>query len=99
MIPFGQDDDLSLFGHKIGGFIVAPDLNIGILYIFAIASLAVFSVLLAGWSSNNKYSLYGGIRASAQAISYELAMTISVVGVLIVPQGNTSTSRSPLKEG
>ena len=82
-VPFGFDDGLELFGQKIHGFIVAPDLNIGVLYIFAIASLAVYSIVLAGWSSNNKYSLYGGIRASAQSISYELAMTISVVGVLM----------------
>ena len=82
-VPFGQDADLELFGHAIDGLIVAPDLNIGILYIFAIASLGVYSVVIAGWSSNNKYSLYGGIRASAQVISYELAMTVSVVGVLM----------------
>ncbi len=83
-VPFAFDSGLELFGTPVHGFIVAPDLNIGILYIFAIASLAVYSVMLAGWSSNNKYSLYGGVRASAQAISYELAMTISVVGVLMV---------------
>jgi len=83
VVPFGYDGGLSLFGHKVRGFIVAPDLNIGILYIFAIASLGVYSIVLAGWSSNNKYSLIGGIRASAQMISYELAMTISVVGVLM----------------
>jgi NADH-quinone oxidoreductase subunit H len=82
-VPFGQDDGLTVFGHAINQFIVAPDLNIGILYIFAIASFAVYSIVLAGWASNNKYSLFGGIRASAQAISYELAMTISVVGVLM----------------
>ena len=82
-IPFGYDDGLELFGHAVNGFIVAPDLNIGILYILAIASLGVYSIVLAGWASNNKYSLYGGIRASAQAISYELAMTVSVVGVLM----------------
>jgi NADH-quinone oxidoreductase subunit H len=82
-VPFAQDPGLEVFGHPVDGFIVAPDLNIGVLYIFAIASLAVYSLILAGWSSNNKYSLYGGIRASAQAISYELAMTIAVVGVLM----------------
>jgi NADH-quinone oxidoreductase subunit H len=82
-IPFGADSGLEIFGQAINGFIVAPDLNIGILYIFAIASLGVYATVLAGWSSNNKYSLYGGIRASAQTISYELAMTISVVGVLM----------------
>jgi NADH-quinone oxidoreductase subunit H len=82
-IPFGNDSGLEVFGQPIRGLIVAPDLNIGILYIFAIASLSVYATVLAGWSSNNKYSLYGGIRASAQTISYELAMTISVVGVLM----------------
>jgi len=82
-VPFAQDPGLEIFGQQVDGFIVAPDLNIGVLYIFAIASLAVYSLILAGWSSNNKYSLYGGIRASAQAISYELAMTIAVVGVLM----------------
>jgi len=82
-VPFAADDGLELFGRAVDGFIVAPDLNIGILYIFAIASLGVYSLVLAGWASNNKYSLFGGIRASAQAISYELAMTISVVGVLM----------------
>jgi NADH-quinone oxidoreductase subunit H len=82
-VPFARDSGLTVFGHAVDGFIVAPDLNIGVLYIFAIASLAVYSLVLAGWASNNKYSLYGGIRASAQAISYELAMTIAVVGVLM----------------
>jgi NADH-quinone oxidoreductase subunit H len=82
-VPFARDSGLSVFGQPVDGFIVAPNLNIGILYIFAIASLAVYSVVLAGWASNNKFALYGGIRASAQAISYELAMTIAVVGVLM----------------
>ena len=82
-IPIGKDTGIEVFGYPVDGMIVAPDLNIGLLYIFAISSLAVYSVLLAGWSSDNKYSLLGGIRASAQAISYELAMTISIVGVLM----------------
>jgi len=82
-VPFARDSGLSIFGHPVDGFIVAPNLNIGVLYIFAIASLAVYSVVLAGWASNNKFALYGGLRASAQAISYELAMTIAVVGVLM----------------
>ena len=82
-VPFGRDSGLSIFGQPVDGFIVAPNLNIGVLYVFAIASLAVYPVFLAGWSSDNKYAMYGSIRASAQAISYELAMTISVVGVLM----------------
>ena len=83
VIPFGFDPGLELFGHPIRGFLVAPDLNIGMLYIFAIGSLGVYGIILAGWASNNKYSLLGGIRSSAQMISYELAMTISVVSVLM----------------
>lgn len=83
VVPIGPDPGLTLFGHPVDGFIVAPDLNIGVLYIFAIASLGVYPLVLAGWASANKYSLYGGIRASAQAISYELAMTLAVVGVLM----------------
>ena len=82
-IPVARDADLVFFGHEVNGFLVAPDLNIGILYIFAIASLSVYSLVLAGWSSDNKFALFGGLRASAQTISYELAMTIAVVGVLM----------------
>ncbi len=82
-VPIGADSGLELFGHTVNGLIVAPDLNIGVLYIFAIASLGVYPLILAGWASGNKYALYGGIRASAQAISYELAMTLAVVGVLM----------------
>lgn len=61
----------------------AVDLNVGILYIFAIGSMGVYGIMLAGWGSNNKYSLLGGLRASAQMISYELTLSLSVVGVLI----------------
>lgn len=62
----------------------AADLNVGILYIFAIASMGVYGIMLAGWGSNNKYSLLGGLRSSAQMISYELTLSLSVVGVLIL---------------
>jgi NADH-quinone oxidoreductase subunit H len=57
---------------------------VGILYIFAISSLGVYGVVLGGWASNNKYSLLGGIRAGAQMISYELGLSLSVVGVLLI---------------
>lgn len=60
------------------------DVNIGILYIFGISSLAVYGVVMAGWSSNNKYALLGAMRASAQMISYELTLGLSVVGILMV---------------
>ncbi len=82
LIPFGPDP-IRLFGHDIYLGIVPPDVNIGILGLFAITALGVYGVALAGWSSNNKYSLLGGLRSSAQMISYELAMTMSVVGVLM----------------
>jgi len=83
LIPFGPDPIL-LFGHKIYLGIVSPDINIGILGLFAITALGVYGVALAGWSSNSKYSLLGGLRSSAQMISYELALTMSVVGVLLL---------------
>ena len=60
------------------------DLNIGLLLILAITSMGVYGVALAGWSSNNKYSLLGGLRASAQMVSYEVSLGLSLVGVLIV---------------
>ncbi len=64
--------------------LVIADVNIGILYVLAITSIAVYGVTLAGWSSNSKYSLLGGLRSSAQMISYELAMGLSVVSVILI---------------
>ncbi len=63
---------------------VAPYLNIGILFLLAVASIEVYGVILAGWSSNNKYSLLGGLRASSQVISYELGMGLSIIAVLLM---------------
>ncbi|MEJ2715609.1 MAG: NADH-quinone oxidoreductase subunit NuoH [Deltaproteobacteria bacterium] len=63
---------------------VIADINVGILYIFAISSLGTYGVILGGWASNNKYSLLGGIRSGAQMISYELGLTLSVMGVLLL---------------
>jgi NADH-quinone oxidoreductase subunit H len=60
------------------------DVNIGVLYVLALTSLGVYGIALSGWSSNNKYSLLGGLRSTAQMISYELAMGLSVVGVIMV---------------
>jgi NADH-quinone oxidoreductase subunit H len=65
------------------GFVIA-DLNIGILYLLALSSLGVYSVVLAGWASNNKYSLLGGIRASAQMLSYEVFLGLSLLGVVVL---------------
>jgi len=83
LIPFGPDP-IRLFGHDIYLGIAPPDLNIGILALFAVTALGVYGVALAGWSSNSKYPLLGGLRSSAQMISYELALTMSVVGVLLM---------------
>ncbi len=65
------------------GFVIA-DINIGLLYIFAMSSLAAYGVVMAGWASNSKYSFLGGLRSSAQLISYEVAMGLSLVGVMIL---------------
>jgi NADH-quinone oxidoreductase subunit H len=81
IIPFGPKP-LHLFGHDIT--LGIADLNIGILALFAITALSVYGVALAGWSSNSKYPLLGGLRSSAQMVSYELALTMSVVGVLLL---------------
>ncbi|HEX7253348.1 MAG TPA: complex I subunit 1 family protein, partial [Thermoanaerobaculia bacterium] len=63
--------------------LLGSDASIGVLYVFAITSLSVYAVVLAGWSSNNKFSLMGGIRSGAQIISYELAMTTAAAGVIL----------------
>lgn len=80
VIPFG--DNVTIMGQKIGLYIT--DINIGILYIFAIASLGIYGIVLAGWSSNNKYSLLGGMRSTAQMISYEIVLGLSIIGVLML---------------
>ncbi len=80
VIPFGPD--IKPFGY-VTNFGIA-DLDISVLVLFAITALGVYGVALAGWSSNNKFSLLGGLRSSAQMISYELALTLSVVGVLLI---------------
>ncbi len=83
VIPFGAGKDVTVFGVPLGGIEVAPDLGVGVLFLLAIGSLGVYGIVLAGWSSNNKYSLLGGLRSSAQLISYELSMTLAVLGVLL----------------
>ena len=70
---------------------VVADLPVGFLYILAISSLGVYGIVLAGWASNNKYSLLGGLRASAQMVSYEIAMGMSAVAVLLLA-GNVTLS-------
>ena len=67
-----------------GPGLVGQDLNIGLLYMFAVSGMAVVGLLLAGWSSFNKYSLLGGLRAAAQVVSYEIPLTLSVVGLILL---------------
>ena len=85
VIPFGAP--LPTPWGKID--LVVADLPIGFLYVLAITSLGVYGIVLAGWSSNNKYSLLGGLRSSAQMVSYEIAMGMSLVCVLLM-SGNVS---------
>jgi len=81
VIPFGPQD-LTIFGQSTPMGIT--NLNIGLLILFAITSMGVYGVALAGWSSNSKYPLLGGLRSSAQMVSYELTLTMSVVGVVLM---------------
>jgi NADH-quinone oxidoreductase subunit H len=80
VIPFGPV--VELFGREVS--LVIVDLDGGILLALAATSLGVYAIVMAGWSSNSKYSLMGGLRATAQMISYELALGISVIGVILV---------------
>jgi NADH-quinone oxidoreductase subunit H len=77
VVPFGPP------ASSPGGFpyVVAPNLDIGILFVFAVTSLAVYGVILGGWASNNKYSALGSLRSSAQVVSYEIPLGLSVLGV------------------
>jgi NADH-quinone oxidoreductase subunit H len=79
VVPFGRDT--MIFGMKVP--MVIADLNIGLLYVFALSSLGVYGVALGGWSSNSKYSLLGGIRGAAQMISYELALGLALVPIVM----------------
>jgi NADH-quinone oxidoreductase subunit H len=79
-IPFGSS--VTLFGETIDLRVV--NLNVGFLYLFAMSGLGVYGVALAGWASNNKYALLGGLRSSAQMISYELAMGLSFVPPILI---------------
>ena len=82
VIPFG--DTISIMGVTLD--MVITDINIGILFILAVTSVSFYGILLGGWSSNNKYSLLGALRSSAQMISYELSMGLSLIGVIMIAQ-------------
>jgi NADH-quinone oxidoreductase subunit H len=79
VVPFGPTSDDA---HAYQ-FVIAPGVDMGILFVFAIGSLAVYAITLGGWASNNKYSLLGALRASAQFISYEIPMGMAILGVIL----------------
>jgi NADH-quinone oxidoreductase subunit H len=80
VIPWGTS--LPIFGRTVQ--LQVADVNIGILYIMGIVSIGVYGIMIGGWASNNKYSLYGAIRASAQMISYELSMGLALIAVVMM---------------
>jgi NADH-quinone oxidoreductase subunit H len=80
-IPFGPQN-VPLFGREIS--MAVADINVGVLYLMSIASIAVYGIVLAGWSSNNKYAMLGGLRSSAQMISYELSLGLMFVTAIIL---------------
>jgi NADH-quinone oxidoreductase subunit H len=86
VIPWG--DKMELFGRTIS--LQIADVNIGILYVFGILSLGVYGIMIGAWASNNKFSLMGGLRAASQIISYELAMGIALIALLMVSGGSLS---------
>jgi NADH-quinone oxidoreductase subunit H len=80
VVPFGGE--MELFGTKFN--IQGVDANIGVLYVFAVVALGVYGIMIGGWASNNKFSLLGAIRAASQNISYELAMGLSIIAVVMM---------------
>lgn len=84
VIPFGDTLPIVVNGVAHNIKLQIADVNIAVLYVLALSSLAVYGITLSGWSSNNKYSLLGGIRSSAQMISYELSLGLSIIGVVML---------------
>ncbi|MDM1296747.1 NADH-quinone oxidoreductase subunit NuoH [Sphingobacterium sp. N143] len=82
VIPWGQELQI---GDRVVSLQVA-DVNVGILYMFGVIALGVYGIMLGGWASNNKFSLMGAIRAASQSISYEIAMGLSIIALLMVTQ-------------
>ncbi len=80
VVPFGGE--VNLFGHRTR--LGLADLNVGLLYILAVTSISVYGIVLAGWSSANKYAMLGGLRSSAQMISYELAMGLAILAPVML---------------
>lgn len=82
VIPFG--DSIEVFGEDVA--LVGADLNIGVLFLFALSGLGFYGLILGGWASGNKYSLLGAARTAAQLVSYEVAMGLSIIGVVMMAQ-------------
>ena len=95
VIPLG--DKFTMFGREIT--LHVADINVGVLYLTSIASIAVYGIVLAGWSSNNKYAMLGGIRSSAQMISYELSLGLCfVIAIILSALGNPDGGSMNLRE-
>ena len=89
VIPFGSVIPPDVFPASWGitepiRLVVAPGVDVGMIYVFAVSSIAVYGVVLGGWASNNKYSFLGGLRSGAQLISYELPLGLGIIGVVLV---------------
>ena len=80
VIPWG--DKVHLFGRDIA--LQIANIDVGILFVFGVVSMGVYGIMIGSWASNNKYSLMGGLRAASQIISYELAMGISLIALIMV---------------
>jgi len=95
VVPFAPP--LEVMGRQVQ--MVIADLDVGILFVFAFSSLAVYGITFAGWASNNKYSLLGGVRSSAQMISYEICLGLSVVGIFMMSESLRLTDVIMLQQG
>ncbi len=80
VVPWG--DTINIFGRDV--FLGITDINVGVLYILSVASIAVYGIVLAGWASNNKYAMMGGLRSTAQMISYELSLGLAFIGPMMM---------------
>src|SRR5260370_7971569 len=82
IIPISGPGPINLFGHSVGWYVM--NVNIGVLWYFAVTSVGVYGIFLAGYSSNSKYSMLGALRSSPQMISYEMALGLSLLPVFIL---------------
>jgi NADH-quinone oxidoreductase subunit H len=98
VLPFGPPECCNAQGEYYRGGIVGQDMNIGLLYLFAVGGMTVVGLLIAGWSSFNKYSLLGGLRSAAQVVSYEIPLTLSVVGLILLT-GTMSLQQLAVNQG